>query len=418
MVSDAETRDLKDAYEFWQSSEVLFEYGPLRAYAPIHHGRIQALWREIIDPAVKLVAQTEVRTAAGEYETRAPSPWHAYFYLRAQQQYLYRAGRPFSVSATDRLPGQTGPEHLFFRGQRCSSWDFTSSLQRKDEATRRVEDRAVVALTEYFRSLFVANEDVASNTARCFAQHYGIATSLADISCEPDIAVWFATHPHGAPCPTGDPDGTVRAVTWAGQQQEAETVFLLPPPFVRNLYEQRGLFIDTSKTDGVLTGKLILQVAFPRDTAAGEFQVRRRNNVLAVWPPPDAPEQELVDWSRRIATDSTDDDDVRNKVTQAKHDNALPEFWLERELWDKDNQIRSWLPILNWVLPATCITALPVGSGSGPMRYEILDPKLRALVRANPSFFRAFVEASEDSDFTGFEVLHEVLRFARTELGI
>jgi len=266
--------------------------------------------------------------------------------------------------------------------------------------------------------MFVADDDVASNTARCFAQHYGIATDLADISCDPDIAIWFATHPFKASCPAGDTDGVVRAVSWAGQQKRAETVFLLPPPFVRNVYEQRGLFIDASQTNGLVDGNLTLQVKFPRDTAGGEFRVRRRNHELDVWPMPDETEQELVNWARKIAADGKDDEDIRKKVAQANEANSLPEFWLVRELWERDKQMAGWLSILDWVLPSTCVTALPVASSEGPMRYEILDLKVKALVRANPTFFRAFVEASKESNFQGFAVLEKVVRIAGNELGI
>lgn len=94
MVSDEEIRGLKAAYEVWQSVEILFEYGPLRAYAPAHQGTIQSLWRDTVDSAVSVVAQTEVRNANGTYATQAPSPWHAYFYLRAQHStYIEQADR-------------------------------------------------------------------------------------------------------------------------------------------------------------------------------------------------------------------------------------------------------------------------------------------------------------------------------------
>jgi hypothetical protein len=52
------------------------------------------------------------------------------------------------------------------------------------------------------------------------------------------------------------------------------------------------------------------------------------------------------------------------------------------------------------------------------MRYEILDLKVRALVRSNPTFFRAFVAAGEGADFSRFEVLKNVLVLAREELGV
>jgi hypothetical protein len=190
---------------------------------------------------------------------------------------------------------------LFFRGQRCSAWPFGSSLQRKDASAQQIEQRATIALSEYFGSMFVRNEDVASNTGRCFAQHYGIATDLIDISCDPDVAVWFATRSEGARCPHDDPRGAIRAVSWAAQRGYADTSFLLAPPFVRNLYTQRGLFIDASSTNGSFTGKFALEVRLPRETAAGKFEVIRNGQAVDVWPQPvDAEGAELIQWARDI----------------------------------------------------------------------------------------------------------------------
>jgi len=214
MVTEQDIIDLREAYERWQSLDIVVEYGPLRAYA--EHDTVQRLWRETIDPAVALVAQNSHKTADGVYVAEAPSPWHAFFYLRAEQQYVYRAGRPLESTGSDEKPH--GSEHLFFRGQRCASWEFMSSLRRKDPVAQGIERRAVAALVEYFRSYFAAEDDIARNTALCFAQHYGIATDLADISCDSDIAVWFATHPVGNACPGGEREGIVQAVSWAGQE--------------------------------------------------------------------------------------------------------------------------------------------------------------------------------------------------------
>jgi len=50
------------------------------------------------------------------------------------------------------------------------------------------------------------------------------------------------------------------------------------------------------------------------------------------------------------------------------------------------------------------------------MRYEILDLKVRALVRANPTFFKAFAGAAEGGNFAGFEVLKQVVMLVRDEL--
>lgn len=91
MITGQDIVHLKEAYARWQSYEITFEYGPLRVYA--EHEAVQKLWHETINPAVALV-HSSLRKTNGALVAEAPSPWHAFFYLRAQQQYLYRAGRP------------------------------------------------------------------------------------------------------------------------------------------------------------------------------------------------------------------------------------------------------------------------------------------------------------------------------------
>jgi hypothetical protein len=80
MVTDSDVLDLRDAYERWQSLDIAVEYGPLRAYA--EHDTVQRLWHETIGPAVAVVAGNSRKTADGVFVAEAPSPWHAYFYLR------------------------------------------------------------------------------------------------------------------------------------------------------------------------------------------------------------------------------------------------------------------------------------------------------------------------------------------------
>jgi hypothetical protein len=400
---------LRDAYVLARSLDTAFEYGPLYAYEQPEIA--QALWQEIINPAVALVHQSSRKTPDGVYVANAPSPWHAYFYLRAQQNYLYRAGRPLGEVPVDdkNIPG----EHMFFRGQQCSTWAFVSSLQRKGAASKDIERRAKIALSEYFGSTFARNQDVANNAGECFAQHYGIATDLIDISCDPDIAVWFATRSEGDPCPQDDSQGIVRAISWASQRGHADTSFLLAPPFVRNLYTQRGLFVDASGTGGQLTGKFALEIRFPRETAAGEFAVVRGGKIIDVWPRLDSDELELVQWARNIGATCSDEIQVRSTVRAQEAQGGLPKFWLARELVDFD--VGEWLSILAWILPATCVTALPV-DGPEPMRYEISLLKMKALVRSNPTFFRSLLHATEGADFSRTGPLEQVLGFAKDEL--
>jgi hypothetical protein len=50
------------------------------------------------------------------------------------------------------------------------------------------------------------------------------------------------------------------------------------------------------------------------------------------------------------------------------------------------------------------------------MRYEVAGPKVQALARSNPTFFRALIHASEGADFSRMGGLEQVLRFAKDEL--
>lgn len=415
MIDDADIIRLRDTYEQLSREEILFKFGPIYGYTK--QSSAQEFWNTTIGPAVAYVQQSQHEEAAGAYVVDAPSPWHAYFYLRAQHQAIYRGHRPLGADASTIGSGQVG-EHLFFRGQRCADWSFGSSLRRRDAVARDAERRATAALAHYFWTYFAAEGDIAKNSAICFAQHYGIATDFVDISCDPDVAVWFATHPAGEACPSGNANAVVRAVSWAVQESGAAIRALLPPPFVRNVYTQRGLFIDTVPTRGEFTGKLTLDVRFPRQTAGGEFRLIRDGQVVDVWPPLDVHELELVTWARAVAAACRTEQEVLERVEDQRQKGELPTFWLERELSDFEGHVEGWLKILDWVLPATCVTALPVSGAQGPMRYEILPAKVRGLVQANPTLFKAFASASQTSNFKGFELRQQILAIAHEELGL
>jgi hypothetical protein len=101
-------------------------------------------------------------------------------------------------------------------------------------------------------------------------------------------------------------------------------------------------------------------------------------------------------------------------VNEERDAGTLPTFGLKLDRYDFEKHADRWLAILDWVLPATCIIALPVG---GPnLQYEILASKVQALVRANPTFFRAFIAASEDANFAGLETVQKIREMAMEEL--
>ena len=51
------------------------------------------------------------------------------------------------------------------------------------------------------------------------------------------------------------------------------------------------------------------------------------------------------------------------------------------------------------------------------MRYEILEAKMRALIRANPTFFLAFADAADPKVLASFEIFQHMVEITRRELG-
>ena len=275
-VSKQEIDKLKSAYEILNSLPIAAEYGPLRRFyvSP----EIADLWSSVVLPAVQLVENTTHKVSEGIHVAEAPSPWHACFYLRYRQQQAFQAGLPPGETPYSELPTEQRQavlvpktaikavgDHMFFRGHRCKKWHFNSALRRvSDPSKKAIEQRAVFALEAYFNHFFIEEEDLGINTALCFAQHYGIATDLIDVTCDPDVAVWFSASAPGSCDASCEGLGVVRAVTWAGQQHGSELTFRLPAPFIRNMYIQRGYFLDSTCNNGVMNGTLTLDVCFPQ----------------------------------------------------------------------------------------------------------------------------------------------------------
>jgi FRG domain len=407
-----ETIALQEAYTQIQTSHVEIEYGPIRAYRDGH--TIQALWHQVINPVIASMLKSGSRQSDGRHVVSASSPWHAYFYLRAQHQFVYRGGKALGESESE-AKSSIG-DHMYFRGQRCADWPFQSSLHRLDKSARGEAERATAVLAEYFRITFANDLELTQTIAICFAQHYGIPTKLADVSCDPDIAVWFATHPLNKTCTSDEPNATVRAVTWAAQIATAPVRVLIPPAFVRNVYTQRGLFLDTGTTDGQLVGSIALEVNFPRETVGGEFVVLRDGKPLDIWPAQDKYEHELILWAQEVARETKTLQEAADHARSLKDHKKFPKFHKDRKLNDFESHVNAWLTSLDWILPSTCIIGVPVSNASAPMAYKILNQKVEELAKANSSLFRAFIHATKGGNFKNFESLKKVLEIANSVL--
>lgn len=198
-------------------------------------------YKDLSDPArLKLLVDSVVKSENNR-TWQAPSPEAAYAFLLAM------------IDA----PGAAGPGHkaargrAIYRGQASVEWELCPSLLRKRKAE--------IAQCEAEAGLFaaVANAEFESivstdtmtkwpplNTASglAAAQHHGLPTMLLDWSALPSVAVDFATREHhGA-------EATVWWVYWS-DLAELYAEIVVPPPFLRRLYAQRGLFIRLETTE-------------------------------------------------------------------------------------------------------------------------------------------------------------------------
>jgi len=199
----------------------------------------------------------------------APTPWHAWAFLVARNR--------------DSLLGvEGGPQSpLFYRGQPNCNWDLVASIHRPN-----VDIEEETQAAQAFASL-IGHHLIRNWTARCYqepqplivfteqerippelhlatAQHYGLRTPLLDFTTDPDVAIWFACQK-----PTGD-DCEASVFAFSSARPQARIIF--PHPYVRRLYRQRGVFIDSRTLTQAELKKSCTEVRF-RPNA--EFAVLR-----------------------------------------------------------------------------------------------------------------------------------------------
>jgi hypothetical protein len=209
----------------------------------------------------------------------APSAWHALIYLIKENR---------NFLAGHSIFGQTC---LVFRGHSDVSWPLLASLFRPGtdiDTERRVTDAFVNLATRfYFRQIWTNMDGMchlkfledyalvprALHVAT--AQHYGIRTPLLDYTTDPAVAIWFACH-----CGAGahGKEAVVFALPTAAIASLGMRS-LLPHPYIRRIYRQRGVFVQPNKSEGDDLRGLSVEVRFPcdsqyeilRDTGSGDL---------------------------------------------------------------------------------------------------------------------------------------------------
>jgi hypothetical protein len=263
------------------------------------HLRLGERTQEIANELDTALGPPEPETERGNLLFHVPSPWHAVIHLLANNRGW--------LSGENGLGRQMS---LLYRGQRNSRWPLMPSLYREgvdfdteseviyafvDIVERILRSRLQTGTDIITPSLMLLSDRLAPPTPKVIhvgtAQHLGIRTPLLDFSFDPAVAVWFA-------CQGARGDGSETASVFALPNRigmVAGAAILLPHPYIRRLFRQRGLFVQPVSRG---LRELCVEVRFPPDPS---FEVVRDDLQRPDLLPDDAWWEMMVDLARRIA---------------------------------------------------------------------------------------------------------------------
>ncbi|HEX3111262.1 MAG TPA: FRG domain-containing protein, partial [Thermoanaerobaculia bacterium] len=186
----------------------------------------------------------------------APSPWHAAAWLMNETAGSAIGEETFPAPLRMRPHRRRGA--LLFRGQRSIAWPIIARIARTPRPDEEIAAmrRLAFALDEGYREAEAPPTTTEAHFA--VAQHYGIATHLVDLTVDPRVAVFFACD--------GANDRDLVTVEWVdfSDADDLGLRLILAPPWVQRIYDQRGIFIDTTRVAGELTSHF-RRIVFPAD---------------------------------------------------------------------------------------------------------------------------------------------------------
>lgn len=183
------------------------------------------------------------RDANGVWQ--AESPWIAALFLMDRQ-----AREGFATEVPTLAKGEIKKAPIFkkiFRGQKAHYDNIQPSAWRDDSWKRNgIEpekgENWLACFCFLMKFLTETKQPLLSLPAWLYhgaAQHYQIPTDLLDWTIDPFVSVWFAHQGEYAPHTKG-------RVYMVNLEHEAKVKIVLPPPFVKRLYRQRGFFHYTT----------------------------------------------------------------------------------------------------------------------------------------------------------------------------
>jgi FRG domain len=258
---------------------------------PVTKTRLKQHWAEI-----EMMAKRVKKTTGNEYA--ADSCWEALIFCI--ERVAYWASQPLFTDPSVGAPEKSAM-HLIFRGQSNQRWGLQATFWR-DGVDRNYWDNYQAA---FCRMLKFAYEKcirlpLPAWVFQAAAQHYRVLTTLLDWTTDPAMAIWFGARPDR---PTKDQRARVfciptHNISRAFDQPDSRGVVILPPPFVENLFVQRGLFTHVPEGHNEdLRARCLFEITFPQDE---QYSVIREDKDVDVEKTPDWMAK-LKDWAKDCA---------------------------------------------------------------------------------------------------------------------
>ena len=221
--------------------------GESRGPVPIDPSAIAEL--EGLRPSILLACADVKKTDTRRFAV--PSPWHAFLFMNENVRWACDGNRNRPI----------------YRGQANAEWDPIPKLNRPDCHRDAEADALKHFCDELHRTYPDGVPRCSPDASVAAAQHYGIATSLLDFTPDPAVALFFACYRSEAPYAAVFKLPLLPALDQCGAR------VLLPPPFAKRIYLQRGVFVDYPSSNDEPLGSLCTRIEFP---PCSDFQVIRQ----------------------------------------------------------------------------------------------------------------------------------------------
>jgi len=239
----------------------------------------------------------------------ALSPWHAFFVLWAA----------LALARADRST-------VFFRGQADVQLKHLSAGIFRDLSVEAAEQALrAVAIIEHLlekKEIVHQEDDDLPNLARAIAQHYGVATSLLDVTLDPAVAIYFAL------LDTTRERGAAFALDWKHCEEQSLPI-VIPPvaAWSKRLIDQRGFFLDLERIQRLGVQQTYYTVEFPR---LDGFEVRRCGEVVRPWPIDEPEVEKMIAWAKQAFNGVSDAASITNLVDGYAGKRDLLNYQFER----------------------------------------------------------------------------------------